>query len=206
MGCYPGPMIKRVYKFDLSLNGISPAIWRKILVPESFSFWDLHVAIQDSMGWLDCHLHTFQFGKPRSRDRIEIGIPLDESFDGVETLPGWHVSIPEFFAAVGDRCIYEYDFGDGWEHTVILEAIMLAEKRRRYPRCSDGERACPPEDCGGVGGYYNVLEVISGPQDDEYEDMIEWLGGKYNPEKFVPGKVKFDNPSKRWKLAFADEP
>ena len=178
-------MIKRIYKFDISLNGISPAIWRKILVPESFSFWDLHVAIQDSMGWLDCHLHTFRFGKPRSRDRIEIGIPLDESFDGVETLPGWHVSIPEFFAAVGDRCIYEYDFGDGWEHTVTLEAIMLAEKRRRYPRCSDGEGACPPEDCGGPPGYEQLLECLAmtdeqvAKLDEAERPEVEWLRKKY---------------------------
>ena len=157
------------------------------------------------MGWLDCHLHSFRFGKPRSRNRIEIGIPLDESFDGVETLPGWEIPIPKFFGEVGDQCVYEYDFGDGWEHTVTLEAIMLAEKRRRYPSCPEGERACPPEDCGGEGGYYHVLEVISDPQDEEYEGMIEWLGGAFDPEHFAPSKVKFDNPAKRWKVAFEDE-
>lgn len=72
------------------------------------------------------------------------------------------------------------------------------------PRCIDGSRACPPEDCGGVHGYYRLLEVLSDPGDDEYEEMLEWLGGKYEPREFAPGKVKFDNPTKRWKVAFSE--
>lgn len=199
-------MIKRICKFNISLSWVNPTVWRKILVPEGYSFWDLHVAIQDSMGWLDCHLHAFRFGKPRSPDQVEIGVPFEESFGGVETLPGWEVPILAYFDEVGSHCIYEYDFGDGWEHEVTLEAIMLAEKRVRYPRCPEGERACPPEDCGGAGGYQHVLEVISNPQDEEYEEMLEWLGGKFDPDHFLPGKVKFDNPAKRWKAAFSDDP
>ena len=88
-------------------------------------------------------------------------------------------------------------------HEVTLEGIVLRERRHRYPRCLDGVGACPPEDCGGVGGYYQLLQVMSDSNNEEYEEMVEWLGGIYDPEHFAPEKVKFDNPRKRWELAFS---
>jgi hypothetical protein len=96
-----------------------------------------------------------------------------------------------------------YDFGDDWRHEILLEAILLREDRRKYPRCIGGAHACPPEDCGGIPGYHHVLEVLANPDDDEHEEMLEWLGGKYDPQAFSAGKVKFDNPAKRWKAAFS---
>lgn len=198
-------MAKRVvYQFKITLTEIDPPIWRRIQVPDTYSFWDLHVAIQDSMGWLDSHLHTFRFGKARSKTRSEIGIPLDEEFDMVRTLPGWEVPIVEHFSAIGSTCVYEYDFGDGWVHEVLLEGMLLREPRRRYPRCLAGARACPPEDCGGVPGYYRLLEIMSDPSHEEYEDMLTWIGDRYHCELFAPEEVKFDNPQRRWKNAFSD--
>ncbi len=156
------------------------------------------------MGWLDCHLHAFRFGKSQFPS-WEIGIPHDEDFSDTKVLPGWDIPVKERFT-VGTSCTYEYDFGDGWDHELTLEGIMLAEKGRRYPVCVDGEQACPPEDCGGIPGYYRLLDVLRGPKEEDYEDLAGWVGPDYRPDYFDPAGVKFDNPSKRWDVAFnADE-
>jgi hypothetical protein len=198
-------MPNRIYQFKIVLKGITPAIWRRIQVPEGYSFWDLHVAIQDAMGWLDYHLHAFRIRRKRARAATVIGIPDDFGFVGdPEFLAGWEISISDYFHDVGATADYEYDFGDGWEHEIVLEGILLREKGQKYPRCVDGAQTCPPEDCGGVHGYYRVLEVLADPGDDEHEDMLVWLGGKYEPGEFAAGKVKFDNPGKRWKIAFGE--
>lgn len=157
------------------------------------------------MGWFDYHLHAFRFGPKKARVKWEIGIPYDEGFGDIETLPSWEAAITDHFSKVGTECMYEYDFGDGWIHELLLEGIVLAEKGRRYPRCVAGERSCPPEDCGGIHGYARLLEIITDPNDEEYEDMIAWVGSKFNPGNFVPDKVKFDNPNKRWEHAFSDQ-
>ena len=197
-------MENRVYQFKIQLKEITPAIWRRILVPETYNFWDLHVAIQDSMGWFDCHLHVFRIRTDSSLSFIEIGIPNEDRFeDEPEIIPGWEIPISRYFNDVGVTSEYEYDFGDGWEHDVNLEGILQKEKGTKYPKCIDGSRACPPEDCGGVPGYYYLLEVISNPRHEEYEEMITWLGGKYDPEEFNPDEIKFDNPKKRWEHAFS---
>ena len=194
----------QAYQFKVTLGEIEPPIWRRILVPAKYSFWDLHVAIQDSMGWLDYHLHLFRVREPESGDVIEIGIPNDEPFeDEIPCTPGWDVAVAEYFTK-GDAAEYLYDFGDDWQHVVTLEAIVDRVAKARYPQCLAGSRACPPEDCGGVGGYANVLRVIANPSDEEYESMMEWLGGEYDPERFEPAKVRFDNPKKRWDIAFLD--
>jgi hypothetical protein len=200
-----------IMQFKISLLDISPSIWRRIQVPYKYSFWDLHVAIQDSMGWLDCHLHKFSFRGRNKAEEIEIGIPDDEMFDEMidkVTLPGWDIGIYEYFTKPGDKSIYEYDFGDCWEHDIILEDILNKEIKIKYPRCISGERACPPEDCGSVPGYYHLLEILSDTKHKEYKDIIGWLKGHlknyypYNPDMFDPELVKFDNPKKRLREAF----
>jgi hypothetical protein len=199
-------MQNKIYQFKISLKEIEPLIWRRILVPATYSFWDLHVAIQDAMGWLDYHLHLFKIRQKRSHSDIEIGIPNEDRFeDDQEILPGWHIPIADYLDDVGMTCEYEYDFGDGWIHEIVLEGILLREKGQKFPRCIGGERACPPEDCGGTHGYQELLEVIADPENEEYDEMMTWLGGKYNPEEFSPNKVKFDNPHKRWEKAFTDD-
>ncbi len=198
-------MKKRVYQYKISLNEITPEIWRRIQVPETYSFWDLHVAIQDAMGWWDYHLHAFRFRKRKnSRNAFEIGIPDDEFADWV-VHPGWEIPITDFFDEVGVRCEYEYDFGDCWQHELLLEGILLREKGQTYPRCLDGEGACPPEDCGGVWGYQHMLEIISDPTHEEHEEMLTWLGGEYDPKDFSPENVKFDKPGWRWRKAFLED-
>jgi len=198
-------MANRVYQFKIAMKDITPLIWRRILVPEKYNFWDLHVAIQDAMGWLDYHLHSFRIRQRHSSTFTEIGVPTEDGFaDDPEILAGWDVPLADYFYDAGVNADYEYDFGDGWEHEVVLEVILPREKGQRYPQCIDGAQACPPEDCGGVPGYYRLLEVLSDPSDEEYDEMIEWLGKKYDPQEFEPEKVKFDNPKKRWEGAFSE--
>jgi pRiA4b ORF-3-like protein len=172
-------------------------------VPGTYSFWDLHVAIQDSMGWLDYHLHRFRMTRPGTDDVVQIGIPDEDAFEGDEPiLPGWDVPIASYFAYPDVAAKYEYDFGDGWEHEVTLEAIR-PRQGLRYPRCLAGERACPPEDCGGVGGYEDLLAVMRDLTHEEYVSTLRWLsGGRFDPERFNAKRVKFDHPRKRWDLAF----
>ena len=205
-----GKMAKQniIYQFKIELAEIEPTIWRVIQVPSKYSFWDLHVAIQDSMGWLDYHLHAFRVRMPHQRKNTEIGIP-DDDFDDHTVLPGWEVPITDFFIEPGKLAIYDYDFGDSWSHYVLLEGILLKEKGIKYPTCIQGKRACPPEDCGGVPGYYRLVEILDNSKHPEHAEYVEWLKGHaknyypYEPAKFEPDKVKFWNPKKRLKMAFS---
>lgn len=197
-----------VYQFRITLLDIKPPVWRRIQVPANYSFWDLHVAIQDSMGWLDYHLHEFRLKKPDGSKVVEIGIPDDNL--GRDVLPGWEQRIADFMPEPGMGAAYYYDFGDDWRHEVLLEDILPRETSVNYPVCTAGERACPPEDCGGPPGYENLLEVLAGPESEEKRDMGAWLKGHaknyypYRPEHFDPAEIKFWDPAKRWQLAFGD--
>lgn len=192
----------RVYQFKITLKDIRPPIWRRILVQETYTFWDLHVAIQDSMGWLDYHLHHFEIPDPLKKSIVEVGIP-DEDFEmGKEILPGWEVKIADYFSKENNRADYIYDYGDNWVHQVELEEILPCEKGVKYPRCIDGQRSCPPEDCGGIGGYEDFLKIIMEPQHEQYEEMLDWVGGEFDPEHFDVKEVYFDNPKERLKIAF----
>lgn len=194
-----------IYQFRVILERTQPMVWRRILVPGTYSFWDLHVAIQDAMGWQDCHLHLFQLKNPATGELHQIGIPSDDSFDDTEPcLPGWEVAIADYFEGPGDRADYEYDFGDGWQHEVLLEEISDGLSAAQYPICVDGERVCPPEDCGGVHGYKELLSILSDPGHEEYPGTRQWVGTSYDPAAFDPANVRFDDPKQRWQQAFAD--
>ncbi len=198
-------MANLVFQFKIAIKDIDPPIWRRILIPEKYSFWDLHVAIQDAMGWLDYHLHVFRIRRKHAHTVIEIGIPNEDRFEGDPViLQGWDVPVSEYFGDIGTVAEYEYDFGDGWQHEVLFEGILLKEKKEKYPKCIGGERACPPEDCGGVGGYYHLLEVLSDHANEEYKEIVTWLGKEYTADGFDASHVKFDNPKKRWRIAFSE--
>lgn len=190
------------FRFRIELHNIVPPIWRRIDVPGSYSFWDLHVAIQDAMGWLDCHLHAFRLPESGGTESQEIGIPDDDEFmTGRQTIAGWKVAVSSHFVQSGQTMLYEYDFGDGWIHDVVLEEITPCDAPQRVT-CVGGQRACPPEDCGGTWGYQSLLEAMADPYHEEHEDMMRWLGGEFNAEDFDPGQVTFDDPQERWKRAF----
>jgi len=198
-----------IYQIKITLNGITPPIWRRIQVPAKYTFWDLHVAIQDSMGWLDYHLHVFRIQKRNKRSAVEIGIPDEEYVDNV--LPGWEVNVSDYLSEPGAFAYYDYDFGDGWGHDVLLEGVLLAEPGERYPKCVGGERACPPEDCGGLGGYHNLIQVLRKRGNREYRETVAWLQNHaknyypFKPDHFDPKEIRFWDPKKRLKIAFGDE-
>ena len=153
--------MQQLFRFRVELQGIEPPIWREIDVPSTYSFWDLHVAIQDAMGWLDYHLHAFRFQDASSGEAPEVGIPDDEGF-AAAALRFWldgRSLFRSYLNEPGQAVNYEYDFGDGWNHQVLLKEIVPRKRDARYPICVGGERACPPEDCGGIWGYQAMLEA-----------------------------------------------
>ncbi len=186
-----------VLQFKIELLGVEPPIWRRIQVPESYTFWDLHVAIQDAMAWRDYHLHAFRV--IGSEDVI--GIPDKEGDDPLETKPGWKMRIADYFTDQIPLAIYEYDFGSSWVHEVRFESVQEAETGATYPVCVGGERRRPPEDCGGVRAYLELLKTLADPSDPEHASMLEWVGGSFDPEEFNAGDVTFDNPVERWRKA-----
>lgn len=196
---------RRVLQFKITLQGIEPPIWRRIQVSSDYNFWDLHVAIQDAMGWLDSHLHHFEIKGKRKRKIVHIGIP---DFDRMgiypeqAVIPGWEIPVIEHFNDLGVTAKYVYDYGDDWNHTVLLEGYILKDQQAEYPICQGGERACPAEDCGGIYGYENMLRVLSDPEDEDYEEMKEWVGAGWSPEYFSSSEILFYNPYVRWYNAF----
>lgn len=162
----PGP----VYQLRIELEEVRPAIWRRVLVPADATLAGLHRVIQAAMGWQDAHLWRFQAR----------GVEYSEgALEGSRSASGTRL---QDVARPGDVLRYEYDFGDSWEHRVRVEKALPAEPGREYPVCVAGERACPPEDCGGPPGYEHLLDVLSDPADPEHEDLLEWVGGEFDPE------------------------
>ena len=182
-----------VYQFKITLKDSKPNIWRRIQVPENYSFWDLHVAIQDAMCWMDYHLHMFNIGTYPNYE-IRIGLP-----EGNEYLHSAKVQMKKYFQKEKDKAMYEYDFGDGWEHQILLEKILPKDPQIEYPICIAGKNACPPEDCGGIHGYYNMLKILADPQNSDYEDVVDWIGDDFDPLDFDPEEVVFDDPKLRLK-------
>jgi len=191
-----------VFQFLVALLGVDPLVWRRIHVPGKYSFWDLHVAIQDAMGWQDYHLHEFRLNNPALSEQVIIGIPFDEDPYGQETQPDHLTPISEYFAHNNEIALYKYDFGDGWRHMIAFEGWVQPEKGIQYPQCLSGGRKCPPEDCGGPDRYGYFLEAIQNPNHEEHETYLAWIGGEFDPEDFDPEQVKFDNPEERWRNAF----
>lgn len=185
-----------MYQIKVTLNGIRPPVWRRLLVPGSFSLKDLHGVLQVAIGWTDSHLHQFVA-------RGTFYGPPDPEF-GMERRNEARVRLDEVLRTKNDGMTYEYDFGDGWEHKIILEKVLANAEQDGAPSCVAGARACPPEDCGGVWGYANLLNIISDRSHPEHEEMLEWLGDRFEPERFdisetnrALAKMKRRSPTKR---------
>lgn len=164
-----------VYQLKIVLDDVRPPIWRRVQTKDC-SLARLHAIIQRCMGWGDAHLHVFTIGGAEYGDPVQW--PDDEMDDERK------VKVSQFAGRGVKKIIYEYDMGDSWGHTIQVEKIVPAEPGVKYPRCIDGARACPPEDCGGLGGYENLLEALRNPQHAEHDEMLEWLGGDFDPEAF----------------------
>jgi len=166
--------VVRFHRLHIALAEIEPLIWRRVDVPSHVNLEELHRIIQAAMGWLDYHLHSFEIGERRYQ------LPNDENID-LDDPPLDERDITLRELPKGTRFRYEYDFGDCWIHEILVEETHESDYDQAL--CSDGARACPPEDCGGVGGYQDLLQIISDPQHSEYEETLTWLGG-FDPDAF----------------------
>ena len=174
------PVSEQVYQFKITLLGIGPSIWRRIQT-EDCTLDRLHEHIQTAMGWTNSHLHQFVINKQLYGDPML----MEDNFEELEYEDSTSVTLTDILPKSGKRFRfrYEYDFGDGWEHEVLFECVLPAEKGVRYPRCVEGERSCPPEDVGGTGGYQEFVTAIANPKHKRHKEFMEW-SGPYDPEKF----------------------
>ena len=164
-----------VHQLKITLLEVDPPIWRRVLVPSDATLGDVNFILQAAMGWTNSHLHQFTIeGVEYSDPRFEIDDTEDE----------FAVTLAEVAPAERSRFTLLYDFGDGWEHEVVVEKILPREPSQRLPCCLAGERARPPEDCGGPWGYQDFLEAIGDPKHEERDAMLEWVGGAFDPEVF----------------------
>jgi hypothetical protein len=183
---------KSVYQIKVTLEGLRPPVWRRIVVPKEYTFWELNVALLSVMGWDNSHLHHF-FVKKGRKVPTYIRNKWQGDFDDGEYLNEKKTKIDSFLKDPSDELFYEYDMGDSWLHKIKLEKILPADPTVKYPICTDGKRACPPDDCGGVSGYFEMLEALEYSDHPEHETALEWLGEDYDPEHFNPEDVVFLN-------------
>ncbi len=165
-----------VYQLKITLKQIRPPIWRRVQVLGSTSLPQLHEIIQIIMDWGNYHLHQFTISG------MDYGVEDPDFPSGL--LPENQLRLADFCSSEKSKFSYTYDFGDCWEHEILVEKILTPDSKINYPLCLKGKRACPPEDCGGVWGYQDFLEAIGDPNHEEHESLKEWIGGDFDPEKF----------------------
>lgn len=173
----------QIYQIKVTLKGTRPPIWRRILVPANTTLLKLHDILQIVMGWDDYHMHLFTI------DGQLYGEPMDDEFGVLKAIDEARVKLKQVITREGQRFSYLYDFGDYWEHTLLVEKFLPPQKGVQYPICLKGKLASPPEDIGGVWGYYLFLEAIRNPDHDQHEDYVAWIGGKFDPEAFDLTKI-----------------
>lgn len=183
----PVPTEVRGYRVRLDLHGARPPVWRRLEVPGDVMMPRLHEVIQAAMGWYDSHLHRFRTDNDHRSPSFITKFDRDEGEDGVLED---EVRLDQLVGAEGDRLWYEYDFGDGWDHVLLVEAVL--DEPPATVRCIGGRMACPPEDCGGLGGYEELAVWVRGGYDDAllpevFDDAAharEWLPLDWHPDHF----------------------
>jgi len=172
----------------VELEHAEPRIWRSFQVYDSISMYQLHEILQVVMGWM--HSHLFQF---KSKELIIAEPSFGDEWENIEFKNARKTKVAAIFKSPGDALIYQYDFGDSWYHKLRFQRVVdESERMFKVPRCMAGENACPPEDCGGFPGFEELKRVISDPENEEYESMIQWLDGyypNYDPNEFSLGEV-----------------
>jgi hypothetical protein len=164
-----------VFQLRITLVDVEPTVWRRLLVPAGVRMAKLHDTFQAAMGWTNSHLHSFTIGDDRYGMHVD-DHPEDEIDEKLVTV----------LRAIGDqrRFSYEYDFGDSWDHEIVVEDFVTSRLGLKHAVCVDGDNACPPEDCGGAGGYAELLEVIADPEHDEHDQLVSWIGGTFDATFF----------------------
>ncbi|MFR9774937.1 plasmid pRiA4b ORF-3 family protein [Micromonospora sp. MS34] len=168
-------MSRQIFQLKMSLAGARPPVWRRVLVPGGYTLDRVHRVVQHAMGWRDCRLHSFeidgrQYGEPDPDGELAVRDELDVRLDAV--------------VGKGSRVRYVYDFGDWWEHDLLVEDVCTADPDERYPVCVEGERACPPEGVGGPIGHAVLLAALADPEHPERRAMREWAGPGFDPAAF----------------------
>jgi len=177
-------MNERLYLLRINLLDIEPEIWRNFVAPASITLDRFHDVIQIVMGWTDSHLHAFTIGKKRYTEYPE------SREDGLEC---GKYRLGDLIKQKGRTFDYNYDFGDSWKHEIVLEESRYFNTELRSEiACLEGARACPPEDVGGVPGYYEFCEALKDPNHEEHESYIEWVGGNYDSENFDSNEVNWE--------------
>lgn len=166
-----------ILQLKVTLRDVEPEVWRRMLVPADLHLGKLHPVINEAMGWTNSHLHMFRlrdrkFGDTRAPDAGELNIE-DERKARLDALVG-----------AGQKLTYDYDFGDGWRHEVLVEKVVDRDERLSYPLCIGGARACPPADCGGPPGYENLVAAQADAKHPEHDEVLTWVGGHLDPEGF----------------------
>lgn len=182
----PTTAVKRIYQLKVTLHRTKPPIWRRILVPSDIRLSELHMILQIVMGWENAHLHQF-VAEGVTYGSHDEGLDMDMDVENEDAY-----ELHQILKKEKKLITYEYDFGDSWVHHVMLEKIVPFDKDCQLPRCIAGKRACPPEDCGGIWGYQEILDTLKHPEDPEYEETLEWLGGGFDPEKFDLGGANLE--------------
>ena len=173
-----------IYGIKVTLLGTKPPIWRRLLVPASMTLAKLHDILQTAMGWHDCHMHEFRagerhFGRPDPED-ISMGMQVENERN---------IRLGSVLRRAGAKLIYTYDFGDNWEHAIVLEKLLPLLPDMTSPICIDGSLACPPDDCGGIPGFYELLDALADPNHEQHQEMRDWVGGDFDPQAFSVEEV-----------------
>ena len=174
-----------IYQIQISLNGSKPKIWRRLLIPADLLLSDFHKLIQTTMGWTNSHLHQF----------IKLGIfysqryENDDYWEEMDNVDYSDIKVFDLLQKEKESITYEYDFGDSWEHTILLEKILPNDEKSKLPICLAGKMNCPPEDCGGIWGYAAMLDILTQPDHEEYEHCYEWFDDDFDPKHFDKDEI-----------------
>ncbi|MES2890458.1 MAG: plasmid pRiA4b ORF-3 family protein [Bacteroidota bacterium] len=176
-----------VIQLNISIQHSEPLIFRTVLVKKETTFFELHHIIQIVMGWQNYHLFEFNL------EGYRVGL-IEESekrngYGSDQVLDASQLKITDILSCEKETFLYNYDFGDCWMHEISIEKVLKKEAKVVYPMCIDGNYNCPPEDCGGILGFYHILNIIQDKTHPEYKETRQWVGKKYDPATFDKNKV-----------------
>jgi len=179
-----------VYQIKCKLLHTKPVVFRTLLVDSNASFYELHHILQIAMGWFNYHLFNFRYHDyylelPNAEDEMY------KDFTRFQKVDPRTITLKEFFISLKSKITYTYDFGDSWQHEIELQKVIEPDVSMQLPLCIKGKYSCPPEDCGSIPGYYNLIEIMKKPNHNEYKEYVEWLGGE--PYDMTAFDVNFVN-------------